>query len=105
MTDVFKSAASAVLDAMVNAHGPGLSVTYYSTSGAQTVSAYVYEQQALFGPEFSVSEPRFLAVISREQVDEPRRGDRIIDHDGVEWKLEERIDANEGDTTWAVQRR
>jgi len=104
MTDTFKSAASAVLDAMVNAHGPGLSCTYYGASGARTVSAYVYEQQALFGPEFSVSEPRYLAVISREHVDAPVRGDRVTDHNGVTWELEERIDANEGDTTWAVQR-
>ena len=104
LDDVFDTATQTVLRTF-----SGSTLTYVGSAGTQSVCAHVYEESGLFGLDAgigaTVTEPRHLCVIAREDVDAPRRGDWITDHRGVQWSLSERVDGDDYSTTWTVERR
>jgi len=98
--DAFASATRAILQ-----HHADGTLTYSGAAGQQSVHAYCYESQDFLGVDANVGESRWQCDLSRNDVAEPRPGDRITDRNGVEWVLVNRLDADEFMTSWTIERR
>ena len=97
--DLFANMTSDVLSTF----GGKQAVSYQGANRATATTAAIFLESEFTGIEVQVVEPRWLAAIDRNDVNDPRRGDILRDSMGQDWILSERISQDEWMDVWALQ--